>query len=244
MPRGLAPKENQASCRARRAAAMHTQPWSFSEEAAAEKHMASAPAQHVGDELPVGGAFHYHRRGQMDRDDHTRRRALPALSGDCGAPVLAVRPDWRNAASIWRRAASAIEAVRVVDMSESNSWAEFAGLFCATRSAFLDHERARSELKALMPEDAKEASGHGVRAKRSKSGAVSDEYTVPVCRLHHRDLHAYGYEASWWAGVGIDPLPIALELWRRSRLTYSLAATWSEPCSTPSRLRGRLTGRP
>ena len=38
---------------------------------------------------------------------------------------------------------------------------------------FLDHERAKSELKALMPEDAKEAIGHGVRAKRSKSGAVS-----------------------------------------------------------------------
>jgi hypothetical protein len=45
--------------------------------------------------------------------------------------------------------------------------------FSATRSAFLDHERAKSELKALMPEDAKEASGRGVRAKRSKSGAVS-----------------------------------------------------------------------
>jgi hypothetical protein len=66
-----------------------------------------------------------------------------------------------------------LEAFRVVDMSESNSWAELASLFCVTRSAFLDHERAKSELKALMPEDAKEASGHGVRAKRSKSGAVS-----------------------------------------------------------------------
>ena len=61
----------------------------------------------------------------------------------------------------------------MVDMSASNSWAEFAGLFCATRSAFLDHERAKSELKTLMPEDAKEATGHGVRAKRSTSGAVS-----------------------------------------------------------------------
>ena len=60
---------------------------------------------------------------------------------------------------------------------------------------------------------------------------VSDEYTVPVCRVHHRDLHGYGDEASWWAGVGIDPLPIALELWRRSRLTCSLAATWSEHLS-------------
>jgi hypothetical protein len=46
-------------------------------------------------------------------------------------------------------------------------------MFRNTRDAFLDHERARNELKALMPEDAKEAIGHGVRAKRSKSGAVS-----------------------------------------------------------------------
>ena len=66
-----------------------------------------------------------------------------------------------------------IEAVRIVDMSASNSWAEFADLFRTTRQAFLDHERAKGELKALMPEDAKEAIGHGVRAKRSKSGAVS-----------------------------------------------------------------------
>jgi hypothetical protein len=66
-----------------------------------------------------------------------------------------------------------IEAVRVVDMSASNSWAEFAGLFRQPRAAFLQHENARAELKALMPEDAKEAAGHGVRAKRSKSGAIS-----------------------------------------------------------------------
>jgi hypothetical protein len=66
-----------------------------------------------------------------------------------------------------------IEAVRVVDMSASNSWAEFAGLFRNTRQAFVEHERAKTELKALMPEDAKEAVGRGVRAKRSKSGAIS-----------------------------------------------------------------------
>ena len=52
---------------------------------------------------------------------------------------------------------------------------------------------------------------------RALSRKVSDEYTVPVCRLHHRELHRYGDEASWWAGANIDPLPIALELWRRSR---------------------------
>ena len=58
-------------------------------------------------------------------------------------------------------------------MTSSNSWAEFAALFRDTRQPFLDHERAKTDLKSLMPEDAKEAIGHGIRAKRSKSGAVS-----------------------------------------------------------------------
>src|SRR5882762_1494715 len=66
-----------------------------------------------------------------------------------------------------------IEAIRVVDMSSSNAWAEFAGLFRQTRTAFLQHENAKAELKSLMPEDAKEAIGHSIRAKRSKSGAIS-----------------------------------------------------------------------
>ena len=46
-------------------------------------------------------------------------------------------------------------------------------MFCRTRAAYLDHDAAKAELKKLMPEDAKEAIGHGVRAKRSKSGAIS-----------------------------------------------------------------------
>jgi hypothetical protein len=71
-----------------------------------------------------------------------------------------------------------IEAVRIVDMSGSNTWAEFANLIRQTRTAALDHERARTELKALVPEDAKEACGHGVRAKRSKSGAISFDLTT------------------------------------------------------------------
>ena len=66
-----------------------------------------------------------------------------------------------------------IEAVRVVDMSGSNSWAEFAGIYCRTRSVVVEHEAAKSGLKNLMPEDAKEAAGHGVRAKRSKSGSIT-----------------------------------------------------------------------
>ena len=60
-------------------------------------------------------------------------------------------------------------------MSGSNTWAQFASLYRLTRAAALEHDRAKTELKALVPLDAKEASGHGVQAKRSKSGAISFE---------------------------------------------------------------------
>jgi len=149
-------------------------PWSFSEEAAAEKYMAQL--QH---NMWV---------------THLRSAVLSIITGGgkwaeitipmdplyLSVLVSAEKKFWRcvqsgevphliNAEAPRPR----IEAIRIVDMSSSNSWAEFAGLFRNTRDAFLDHERAKTELKALMPEDAKEAIGHGVRAKRSKSGAVS-----------------------------------------------------------------------
>jgi hypothetical protein len=63
-----------------------------------------------------------------------------------------------------------LEAIRIVDMTSSNAWAEFAALYCRTRTNFVQHESAKAELKALMPEDAREAIGHGVRAKRADSG--------------------------------------------------------------------------
>lgn len=66
-----------------------------------------------------------------------------------------------------------IEAVRIVDMSSSNVWAEFTAVFSRTRSAHLEHEQAKAELKRLVPDDAQQAIGHGIRAKRSKSGAIS-----------------------------------------------------------------------
>ena len=77
-----------------------------------------------------------------------------------------------------------LEAVRIVDMSASNSWAEFAGIFRRTRPAFQEHEGAKADLKKLVPEDAKEATGHGLRAKRSKSGAISFDLLEAEGRMH------------------------------------------------------------
>jgi predicted phage-related endonuclease len=154
-------------------------PWSFSEEAAADKYMAQL--QH---NMWV---------------THLRSSVLSIITGG-GKWVEATIPMDPLYLSVlvsaekkfWRCVQSGetphlinaepprprIEAIRIIDMSASNSWAEFAALFRNTRSAFLEHERAKSELKALMPEDAKEAIGHGARAKRSKAGAVSFDVLV------------------------------------------------------------------
>jgi ERF superfamily len=57
---------------------------------------------------------------------------------------------------------------------------------------------------------------------RALGRKVSDEFTVPVCRLHHREIHRQGDEAAWWNKAGIKPLSAALTLWRQ---THPLEAT-------------------
>jgi ERF superfamily len=52
---------------------------------------------------------------------------------------------------------------------------------------------------------------------RALGHRVSDEFTVPVCRIHHRELHRSGDEAAWWQKLNIDPLPVALKLWQHSQ---------------------------
>jgi hypothetical protein len=149
-------------------------PWSFSEEAAAEKYMAQVQhnmwVTHLRTSvlsIITGGGKWVEITIPMDPlylsvlVSAEKKFWRCVQSGEVPHLVLAEPPRPR------------IEAIRIVDMSSSNSWAEFAALFRNTHSAFLDHERAKSELKALMPEDAREAIGHGVKAKRSKSGAVS-----------------------------------------------------------------------
>jgi predicted phage-related endonuclease len=149
-------------------------PWSFSEEAAATKYMPQL--QH--NMLVVG----------------TSKSVLSIITGggkwleiSVGADPLYQTVLLAAEKAFWRAVQTGeeprlidaepprpkIAAVRIVDMSTSNSWAEFAALYRATREAHQDHERSKSELKALMPEDAKEAIGNGLRARRSRVGAVS-----------------------------------------------------------------------
>ena len=52
---------------------------------------------------------------------------------------------------------------------------------------------------------------------RALGRKVSDEFTVPLCRIHHREVHDRGDERAWWDALNIDPRPIAQELWTETR---------------------------
>jgi predicted phage-related endonuclease len=157
-------------------------PWSFSEEAAAEKHMAQV--QHnmwvtnskaaVLSIITGGGKW--------------VQITIPADSLYQHLLLTVEKKFWRCVETGEPPRLFGVElprprigAVRIVDMSASNTWAEFAAVFRQTQEAYLKHEAAKADLKSLVPEDAKEAIGHGIRAKRSKSGAVSfDLLTIEV----------------------------------------------------------------
>jgi predicted phage-related endonuclease len=149
-------------------------PWSFSEEAALEKYAPQlqhnmwvvAARQAVLSVITGGGKW----VEIIANADPLYQHLI----------VTAERKFWRCVASGETPSLFGVDApkprmevVRIVDMSTSNAWAEFAAVFARTKAAHAEHETAKAELKGLMPEDAKEAIGHGVRGRRSKSGAVS-----------------------------------------------------------------------
>ena len=151
-------------------------PWNFSEEAAAEKHMAqlqhnmwvTASRTAVLSIITGGGKW---VEMTIPADPLYQHLLLTAEKKFWRCVETGETPHLFGIEAPRPR----IEAIRSVDMTASNAWAEFANLYRLTRPAALDHDRAKSELKSLVPEDAKEASGHGLKAKRSKSGAISFE---------------------------------------------------------------------
>jgi predicted phage-related endonuclease len=162
-------------------------PWAFSEEAAAEKHMAqlqhnmwvTASRMAVLSIITGGGKW---VEMTIPADPLYQHLLLTAEKKFWRCVETGETPRLFGVETPRPR----IEAVRIVDMASSNSWAEFAGVFCQTRAAFLNHEAAKAELKKLMPEDAREAIGHGIRAKRSKSGAIS--FDLQVVEVAHAAL--------------------------------------------------------
>lgn len=149
-------------------------PWSFSEEAAAEKYMPQlqhnmwviAARSAVLSVITGGGKWVEVKAHADPLYQHlivtAERKFWRCVESGEPPTLFGVEPPKPR-----------IEAVKIVDMSASNAWAEFAAVFSRTQSAHLEHEQAKAELKSLMPADAQQAIGYGLRAKRSKSGAIS-----------------------------------------------------------------------
>jgi predicted phage-related endonuclease len=151
-------------------------PWNFSEEAAAEKHMAqlqhnmwvTASRTAVLSIITGGGKWAEITIHADPLYQHllltAERKFWRCVETGDEPRLFGVEPPKPR-----------LEAIRIVDMSASNAWAEFAATYRRTSGAYQEHEEAKADLKKLVPEDAKQASGHGLRAKRSKSGAISFE---------------------------------------------------------------------
>jgi predicted phage-related endonuclease len=149
-------------------------PWTFSEEAAVDKHMAQlqhnmwvAQSRSAVLSIITGGGKWVEMT--IHADPLFQHLLLTAEKKFWRCVQTGSRPHLFGVELPRPR----LEAVRIIDMSSSNSWAEFAVTYRRTLPAHQEHEDAKASLKKLMPEDAKEAIGHGLRAKRSKSGAIS-----------------------------------------------------------------------
>jgi hypothetical protein len=77
---------------------------------------------------------------------------------------------------------------------------------------------------------------------RAMGRKVSDRFTVPVCRLHHRELHRRGNERAWWESQGIEPLHIAATLWDKTHVVVSGAANVAGdgPTTIPGKSNGHF----
>jgi hypothetical protein len=72
---------------------------------------------------------------------------------------------------------------------------------------------------------------------------VSDRFAVPICRLHHRELHRRGNERAWWQSQGTDPLVVAATLWARTHAVAPAQAAIVDDRDRPGGSNTQLNGR-
>jgi hypothetical protein len=125
------------------------------------------------------------------------QRSLPS---EAPAPAQPEAPPVNNAV-VWHVDKSALP------LSEPRRYRDRAHLQFVASQPCLRCERQPAEphhLRFVQP--------------RALGRKVSDEYAVPLCRTHHREVHRHGDEAAWWKAGGIDAVAVALRLWQHTRL--------------------------
>jgi hypothetical protein len=123
--------------------------------------------------------------------------------------------------------------------SEGNAAASVdkRALSIAAPRRYRDREHLRSIVKMpCLVCGRKPSDPHHLRypQPRALGRKASDEFAVPLCRMHHRELHRAGDERAWWKVAGIDPLKVARKLWKEARvnggrITSSLPSQPGDP---------------
>jgi hypothetical protein len=171
----------------------------------AQRVMAAKNSLTAADAARVEAAFH--SKVSMFQQDDNEDAAAPhaaqsRMNGDTAGPDQLVTPSVAKQATgliigIDKSALAFPEPRRVRDKDHLRFVANQPCLTCGRKPADPHHLR--------------------VAQARALGRKTSDEFTVPLCRGHHRELHRYGDEAAWWERSGVDPLPLARALWLKTR---------------------------
>jgi hypothetical protein len=152
---------------------------------------------HPDDTTPIPRPSHYYgRRHQGSMTELLRRDQVNTTKDNAMAPALAPA---LLSAKIDKSELAIAEPKRLRDKAHLKFVASQPCLVCGRQPSDPHH------LRFAQP--------------RAMGLKVSDEFTVPLCRTHHRQLHQVGNEAAWWKDLQINALEIARGLWEQSRLT-------------------------
>jgi len=150
---------------------------------------------------------------------------LSKLPGSCGSEEPA--PD----------IASAQETLPVAANADQSKGIDKSALAIAAPRRYRNKEHLRFvATQACLVCARKPSDPHHLRfmQPRALGRKVSDEFTVPLCRSHHRAVHRSGNEPTWWKEAGIDPVKVARKLWRSTRLNLK-----ERPCKDAGLAAGR-----
>ena len=153
----------------------------------------------------------------------TSEQSLPPGTGRAVDTPLAQRVVPDNGTAITSAKDSEINSATVVDKS-------MLAIGTPRRHRNREHLRAVIKMPCLVcgrnPSDP-----HHLRyaQPRALGRKASDEFVVPLCRMHHREVHRAGDERAWWKAAGIDPLKVAHKLWKEARLNEGRIAASPPP---------------
>lgn len=187
---------------------------------------------------PFGLSLYVGSRQALNRPDIQRRRTLQRL-GPNGRYHVPAQP--KPPTVMQMLGAPASSAVEATGRTESPEAPADPG----------DHPAPSSDARLLIERDIRRRDADHLRfvaaqpclicsrtpsdahhlkfaQSRAMSKKVSDEFTVPLCRTHHRQLHHAGNEVAWWIDMDVDPLPIALDLWQQSKKTTTATPSANE----------------